>query len=127
MGKFSSREQDGLSFHGFINCARRRVSTQHFSGVDLVRGLYHQLCGSGNMFIDFVGPTYFIATAAVDRNKNSSVIFKMQFNAGSKEPGHRGRSCTVALPICLPGLQMLQWSRFSDQATVPSIKLCHHS
>lgn len=33
------------------------------------------------------GPTYFVASAAIDRNRNSSAVFKMLFNAGTKVHG----------------------------------------
>ena len=33
------------------------------------------------------GPTYFVASAAIDRNSNSSAVFKMLFNAGTKVHG----------------------------------------
>jgi hypothetical protein len=33
------------------------------------------------------GPTYFVASAAIERNRNSSAVFKMLFNAGTREHG----------------------------------------
>lgn len=48
-----------------------------------------------------LGPTYYVATAAVDRNSNSSAVFKMWFGAGSTFHGASGPflfSNTTTLP-----------------------------
>jgi hypothetical protein len=54
--------------------------------------------------LTYLGPTYYVATAAVDRNSNSSAVFKMWFGAGSIFHGASGPflySNTTTLPSSL--------------------------
>jgi hypothetical protein len=56
----------------------------------LVWGLYHQLYFPAGMQSNNPGPTYQMATAAVDNNPNNTAVWKMIFFAGSELHGASG-------------------------------------
>jgi hypothetical protein len=85
----------GLVLHfsrGYMSCIHKQTTTPLFGKVPLGLGILLSIVPlSRDAVLTFsLGPTYYMATAAIDRNSNSSAVFKMIFYAGSEIHGASG-------------------------------------